>query len=70
MGVGNGSRRIILMFLIIDYDDSTRFVQSVTNDDLKSVNVKYFGSIKILINIDNLKRFDPDTGKWNDVEMV
>ena len=58
------------MFLIIDYDDSTRFVQSVTNDDLKSVNVKYIGSIKILINIDNLKRFDPDPGKWTDVEMV
>jgi hypothetical protein len=58
------------MFLIIDYDDSTRFTQSVTNDDLKSVNVKYFGSIKILINVDNMKRYYPDTGKWTDVEMV
>ena len=55
------------MFLIIQiYQDRTehyKFVTSVNLTDLNNRNIT-------IINVDSLKRFDPDTGKWTDVELV
>ena len=55
------------MFLIIqmhqDRTEHYKFVTSVNLTDLNNRNIT-------IINVDSLKRFDPDTGKWNDVEIT